>query len=69
MLGYMLLVLHVLIFFFFFLSKSRINFKLTDLLQQEYLGFNTFCTITPIVLFMKSDNGFSIYENDTMIHF
>lgn len=52
-----------------FLSKSRVNFKLTGLLQQEYLGFNIFCMMIPKLLFMKSDSGFSIYENDIMIHF
>lgn len=52
-----------------FVNKSRVNFKLTDLLQQEYLGFNIFCTMIPKLLFMKSDGGFSIYENDIMIRF
>lgn len=36
LLGYMLLTLYVNLLF----NKSRINFKLTDLVQQEYLGLN-----------------------------
>lgn len=66
LLGYVLLVLYVLISL---LNKSRINFKLTDLLHQEYLGFNVFCMTIPILLLMKSYSGFSMYENDIMIHF